>query len=342
MGTLITFASADKREWLRWLRRYGFGLRLAGCFVLVALTSAFVTYPAETILIWVANGLLLSYLLLAPRRRWAAYLAIGFAAQLVGSQVIYRNFENNLLMVTLNVAEVWISAALLRRKSTDLPRFTDSDYLVKFAFFAILVGPLAVGVVYAVSYVVWYHDPFLHSLFDWVVSDGLGAAVSTPAFVAIFMSRFRAKINWRQSWIHALVFVAVIVLAFVQLKAPLLFLVYPLLILATIRMGLAWASLGALFTTGVAVRCTMAGLGPFSNMAAIFPGEPGILMQTFLAVGMFMVYTVSMLMESRRKTESQLKEIASLHALVTENSRDVIVVSDFAGLHRYFSPAVES
>ncbi len=341
MGTWKTSASAVKRNRARWLRRHGIAFRLAGCFVLVALTTAFASFKAATILIWVANGLLLSYLLLAPRRRWAAYLGVGFAAQLTASQLVYPYITDNLLMVTLNIAEVWISALLMRRKTRELPDFTDSAYLLRFAAYAVLVGPLAVGVAYALIYVFWLHEPFFSSLFDWVVSDGLGAAISTPAFVAIFMSRFRAKVNWKKNWVHLLVFVTVIVLAFVQVRTPALFLVYPLLILVTIRMGPAWAALGTLFMAGVATRCTMAGLGPFAAMAAVIPGEPGILMQGFLAVGVFMVYTVSMLMEGQRKAESRLKEIASLHTLVTENSRDVIVVSDFAGLHRYFSPAVE-
>lgn len=342
MGTWKTSASAGKREWRRWLRRYGFALHLAGCFFLVALTSAFASYQAQTILVWVANGLLLAYLLLAPRRRWPAYLAVGFAAQLAAVQLVYPYFTDNLFMVTLNVAEVWISALLIRRKTKELPVFTDSAYLLRFTTYAVLAGPLAVGLAYAVIYVFWFHEPFFSSLFDWVASDGLGIAVSTPAFVAIFMSHFRSKVNWRRNWVHLLVFAAVIVAAFIQVRVPALFLVYPLLILATMRMGLAWASLGALFTAVIATRCTMAGLGPFAAMARAFPDEPGILMQGFLAVGVFMIYTVSMLMESRRKTENRLKEIASLHALVTENSRDVIVVSDFAGLRRYFSPAVES
>ncbi len=49
--------------------RHGFPIRLAGCFLFVALAALLVGSESQTYLIWVSNGLLLSYLLLAPRWR---------------------------------------------------------------------------------------------------------------------------------------------------------------------------------------------------------------------------------------------------------------------------------
>ena len=64
-----------------WLRKHAFAARLAGCFLLVALATVFVGFAPEANLIWVANGVLLAFLLLAARRRWAAYLAAGQSAK---------------------------------------------------------------------------------------------------------------------------------------------------------------------------------------------------------------------------------------------------------------------
>jgi diguanylate cyclase (GGDEF)-like protein/PAS domain S-box-containing protein len=51
-------------------------------------------------------------------------------------------------------------------------------------------------------------------------------------------------------------------------------------------------------------------------------------------------YSVSVVMESRRVIERRLQKIVSRHALVTENSRDVIVLADFHGNRSYVSSAV--
>jgi diguanylate cyclase (GGDEF)-like protein/PAS domain S-box-containing protein len=55
-----------------------------------------------------------------------------------------------------------------------------------------------------------------------------------------------------------------------------------------------------------------------------------------------MLYAVSIILETQQRTERRLQEMASLHALVTENSRDVILLSDFDGRPQYISPAVLS
>ena len=71
-----------------WRRNRGLGLRLASCFFFVGLATVFVGSAPEENLIWVANGVLLAYLLLAPRKRWPAYLATGFVAQVAGGVLV--------------------------------------------------------------------------------------------------------------------------------------------------------------------------------------------------------------------------------------------------------------
>jgi diguanylate cyclase (GGDEF)-like protein/PAS domain S-box-containing protein len=52
---------------------------------------------------------------------------------------------------------------------------------------------------------------------------------------------------------------------------------------------------------------------------------------------MFMLYSVSVVIENLRSTERRLQEIASLHKLVMENSRDVIIIADFEGRRSFVS-----
>jgi integral membrane sensor domain MASE1 len=41
--------------------------------------------PETNHMIWYANGVLLAFLALTPRRRWPAYLMAGLSAQIAGS-----------------------------------------------------------------------------------------------------------------------------------------------------------------------------------------------------------------------------------------------------------------
>lgn len=325
-----------------WLRSRGYPLRLTQCFFFEVLATIFVGFAPEDNLIWVANGVLLAYLLLAPRRRWPGYLAIGFLAQVAGGALVDPHWQTILLLSMLNLCEVLIGALLLRSRSTDLPRFTDRSYLIRFILYAVLIAPLVAGVLYTLTFTFWLHSAPSHALARWVVADGLGIGVSTPACVAIFRTRFRRTLRNETHWKVLLVLVAVTLAAFAQSQVPLVFIIYPILILILLRQGLGWAALATIYVAGVGSWFTMRGHGPFALWTSLTPFEPSILLQIFIACGMFMLYSVSVILESEQVTKRRLQKIAALHTLVTENSRDVIIVADFEGHRSYVSPAAKT
>ena len=84
-----------------WWRKHALAIRLAFCFLAVTVATCSVWFfqrdEADANLIWGANALLLSFLLLAPRWRWPAYLAAGIAAMVVGSALVGESGAINLL-----------------------------------------------------------------------------------------------------------------------------------------------------------------------------------------------------------------------------------------------------
>ncbi len=322
--------------------KYAFAVRLLGCFFSVTVATALTGFEADVILIWVVNGLLLSYLLLAPRWRWPAYLCAGFLGQLAGSLVVYPHLRIDLILITLNMAEVFLSAQFLRGRSTQLPRFTERAYVFRFFCVAVLAVPIAFGLIFAFISAFWLQTDPLSQFRNWAVSDGLGAAVSTPAFVAIFQSRFRESVNWKKNWPYLAIFVALTIAGFTRSTVPIVFLLYPLLIMVLLRLGLAWAAMANLFAAGVGSWCTAHGLGLFAVIGPSIPGGAALLLQTAVLGGIITVYGVSILIEKQKATEQQLREIVTVHNLVTENSRDLIMIADFHGHRSYISAATES
>ncbi len=332
---------------IRWprilgLRRFGFAMHVAGCFLLVTLATVIVRLTHEANhLIWVANGVLLAYLLLAPRRRWMAYLAAAFAAQIAGSILVNQHWHLTMMFTALNMAEVLISVLLLRQRSTAIPRFTDHVYLIRFIAFGVIAGPLATGLVYAFIATHWRHAAPGSALLQWAVADGLGTGVTTPACVAIFRARFRNTLSLKKSWIYLPLTAATSIAIFSQARVPLSFILYPLLLLILLRLGMGWAAVATLFAAAVGCWYTCGGLGPFASYVSLTPLEPTILLQVFIASALFMLYSATVVLESLRSTERRLQKIAMQHALVTENSRDAIIIADFNGRRRYVSPAGE-
>jgi diguanylate cyclase (GGDEF)-like protein/PAS domain S-box-containing protein len=329
----------------RWWSKHAYPIRLIFCFLSITVATVYVKFfersgPAVN-LIWVATGLWLTYLLLAPRWRWRGYLVAGLAAMSLGSALIGEPWQTNLLYNILNLVEVLIGALLLRRKSTHLPRFTNRKYLVKFVCFAVLAGPIAAGAILTLAMATWQHNGNLKTFLDWVIADGLGTAVMVPTFVAIFQTRFGDSASLKKHWHYPLVLAAITVAAFTQNRMPLFILIFPALVLLLMRLGLGWAALATLFIAATASWYSIHDLGPFAISRTAYSVGASIQLQFFVACCIFMSYLVSVILEERDATEYRLEEITSIHSMVTDNSRDVILLADLEGLCTYVSPAVE-
>ncbi len=330
----------------RWLRTSAFALRLTVCFFFITLATTFVGVfepnGIENVFLWTANGLLLAYLLLAPRWRWPAYLLCGFLAMELGSALIHEPWRVSLLFNVLNNLEVLIAALLMRGRSAQLPRFTDPGYLLRFIGFAVLTAPVLMASLYAGIAAFWPHGAPLDAFLKWTEADCLGIAIVTPIFVAIFQSDFRDGQWWRQSWTYLALTAAVSIAAFSQIRVPLVFLIYPLLVVVALHVDLGPAALALLEVAAVGSWFTGRGEGPFVAVGYIHNAGPSFHLQLFVVAGVFILYSISVVIERQKTTERRLQEIVTLHKLVTENSRDVIILADFHGHRSYVSASAES
>jgi diguanylate cyclase (GGDEF)-like protein/PAS domain S-box-containing protein len=326
-----------------WSLRHRRSVRLATCFLLIALASALITSLATqeegSGLILATNGLLLGYLLLTPRWNWFGYLAVSFVAEIVGGLLAGGNWKFMLFVAAWNTFQVTCAAALLRRNSQDLPRFTERAYLLRFLAIALVAMPLAEAIAFLPLMPLHRNGASFVAYLNWSVADSLGIVVVTPAFVAIFGKHFRGRANvWRQSHLLALV-VSTSIAGLSQSKVPIFFLIYPCLVLVVFRIGLGWGAVSTLSVALIGGWFMLRGVGPFEATKSLALGTPSVLLQMFIASAMFLLYYISVVLDQQRATERKLQAVVSLHQLVTENSRDVIILADFDGRRSYVSGA---
>ena len=295
-------------------------------------------------LMWFANGLLLTYLLLAPRWRWPRYLASGFLALLAGSMMTHsESWITGFLLSLLNMVEIIVAAVLLRRRSAELPRFTEGRYLFRFTMLAVLAAPALAGFLFAAIYSRWTHFWSWRAFFGWFTCDALGIAVVTPAVVGLIQSGLRTPMGgWRTHWFCPVALVTVTYFSFCQERIPIIFLIYPMMALVLFRFGLGWATLSTLMIATIGGWFTVNGSGPFAKFAGITALEPATLLQLYIASCTVIMFTASSVMDTLKRTERRLREIAYLHQLVTDNSRDVIILTDFDGQRSYVSASASA
>ncbi len=340
------FGSLGKHLARRWMGRGRpiFNPLVSG--VTVGFATAFVVWNEPpnpgTDLLWIANGVLLSYLLLAPRRRWPVYVVAGLIAQIVASSLVTAQWTANSIAATLNVIEVAVGAVLLKKRDRELPDFTQPRYQMKFILAAVLAGPIVAGFLYGIYCAVWMHNALFSNWATWVAADGLGTAVTAPACVAVF--RDGLKLPWRVSrpWLYPTLLVVCTLIAFHQSSWPAAALIYPALVLLLLAMGMAWASLGALFLTCAGTYLVMRRPMFLRASDALLSHDPAVWVQILVVSALFTLYSISIVIERQRATEKTLNQIAALHALVTENSRDMIILEDLDGHRSYVSGAAEA
>lgn len=322
----------------RALKRNGSARALGICFLAVFSASLVILLDGSERLIWLANGLLLSYLLVVPPWLWRQYAAVGFAALLAGSMVARPGqFYTSVIHAVLNTAEAALSAWLLRRRSADLPRFTDERYLLRFGAIAVVGSPTAIAFLFAIFSSLSHGLPGPSAFYRWITTDGLGIAIVTPTCVSLSLSTLNGSKQWHRHWILLVSLMPITIGAFCQTQLPLIFVIYPLVGLILFRFGLGWASLSTLFVTAVGGLFTIHGLGPFPKIAPAFQVGAPIVFQLYLATGMFLVLAAASVVETLRTARQRLNEIAALHKLVTENSWDVIIIADLNGNRQYVS-----
>jgi len=340
---------ADNTTEVQRRRQFKPAMSLASCFVCVLLGTLLMSVfrhagnGASGFLFWVANGIILAYLLLAPRWHWTAYLCVGFAAMFAGTALTNRHVDfETVLQSGLNLCEVSLAAQLLRPKSTVLPKFSDIGYLLRFLAYAVVAAPIASGSAYTLFEVLVHHSPARAAFFTSTVADGVGTAVITPALIAILQTGLKKAVNWRKDWIFPALLVVVTLGSFSQSSFPLMFLLYPVLVITLLRLGLTWSTLLLMFVAFASGTLTWYGFGPFASLSNLNSADPAVLLQLFITSGMFILYSVSAAIEKQNATERKLSEIVDIHKLVTQNSRDVIVVADFNGKRSYVSDAASA
>ena len=155
-------------------------------------------------------------------------------------------------------------------------------------------------------------------------------------------SAVRLAHRLKSHWIYLFLLAVATLAVFLQTRIPLAFALYPLLALILIRMGLEWAAISTFYVAVAGSWCTLRGMGPFALSHSLMPIEPVIQLQLFIGSAVLMLYCISVLLNREQEVVRQLEKIAAVNALVSEYSRDAIILADFDGHRSYVSSVGES
>ncbi len=276
--------------------------------------------------IWFTNGLLFAVLIKRPRSTWVYYFVAGFLADTL-ADVVYGDPLKLAMGVSIaNSVEVIISSLLLTRWFGNPFQLTKRVPLLGFLGVAV-VGATAVTSALGASWTMLFVDagPWWMLFRTWYLGDVLGMAIIAPLVFILQRPGFFNMLE-RQRLPRTLLLLMVPALAtalvFSHSKDPLIFFIFPALLLVVFRLGFPGTVLAVFVIALISIWFTVTGHGPLMLITGTNLLHKIVIEQIFLAVALFTFFPVAALLEERKsleislqKSELRYRELANADAL---------------------------
>jgi diguanylate cyclase (GGDEF)-like protein len=281
-------------------------------------------------ILWPLNGITIALLLICPRSDWLAILAGVALGTGVGEYL-----DGNLLYIVilqrcLSVTEVLICAWLLPPFET-LEDWLRQPYLWIRLAAALILGPGITGVLAAALTHFTSHQSYLLAFNDWATADALGTAATLPLWLSMRSPEMR-ELFMRRNLFRTLVILALpfatALIIFRVSRYPLLFLLYPVLLLVDSLLGFAGASIAVFGVCLISVYLTVYHKGPFFKWPTDLAANRNIALQVYLGFHMLALFPASIFFLERRRmaaqlsdANAQLRRLASIDGLTAVANR---------------------
>ena len=289
--------------------------------------------------IWIANGIISAFILVAPARWKIAFFVAGQLTNMAVDLWLGNTFHWACWFAVCNSAEVLVMVLSLRHFD-GRSAVTAKQAMWKIAFFGLFLGPLTAALLAAPAVRIIEGRPVLEALRIWFLADALGCAATLPLMLFLLTRETRtaraagariADIAW------AGLLVAIVLIVFWQTRYPLLFLLFPPLVAALFRFRLAGAIYGTSVIVVLAAAFTAENRGPFALYPGATPTERVILFQIFGLVIFASCVPLGFSIEERYRLEGNLKQ-------ANQKLGDLALLDSLTGVHnrRGFDAAMES
>jgi len=289
--------------------------------------------------IWLSNGFLMGVLLCAPRRHWAALIALGGIVDFGVNIALGASLGVCVYFAACNMIEVLIGAAFMHRAISPNPDLTELKQLKSFLGYGVLLAPFVASMLSVIGMEVAARTPFLHALQIWLAADILGVATITPLYLSFHHRRQFSPRSGAETISLIVLLAAVSSFVFVVATAPLIWVVLLFLILLGARVGFTGSALGLLMVTFIGGFATVAGHGPLAFAINGSLSAKILMFQIFVATTMLALYLTEVAMARNRRAQMGLEASETRFRLLAEASRDVIVLAGLDGQRKYVSPA---
>lgn len=315
---------------------------LSGVLSLYAIALARFTHTPASL--WLTNGALIGWLIQKPLDKTWPLLVASFFGYLTARLVMGDPYVSATLLGLCNAVETLIVTLAIRRQ---FPAITAETRFTDFARVALLSAIVACGLsTFGVAVVqkLWPHLPFWISFNTLFRAHLLGMVIAGTTSIVV-----STKGNWLlgssgKPWSlfgHLLLLTAVVVSAFCVSRYPLLFLIYPPLLLLIFRHRFAGMVLGIAVVALIASAATTMDIGPFDLVHAVTPALKVVMAQIFIGTTCLIALPVALALVEHDRLQIRVRESEIRYRMLADYSGDLVMRISPNGDRRYVSPSIK-
>jgi diguanylate cyclase (GGDEF)-like protein/PAS domain S-box-containing protein len=272
--------------------------------------------------IWIASGLLVGMLLTAAHRYWPAYIVAALVGEVVARVAYGDPIIEAVVHGSASTFEACVVAYALRYWVGDVSDPVKLPSVSRIAPLSTLVACAMSALMVAVLVSVRGTGPFGPTFASWFTSHLLGIVIVATTFVVIrfrgLLLLTRPTLRWNLALTMCLL-AATTLLVFSQSRYPLLFLIYPVLVLAVFRHRVDGAVSGIVVVVVVSLVATLQGLGPLYLITDSSMQERLELLQFFFAMACLTTLPVVVVLAQRSRLERALAFSEQRLRAITDN-----------------------
>lgn len=284
----------------------------AGAYAAAMALGQWLTLPTDHMgTLWPPSGLYLAVLLLRDQRQWWRWVMVALPVDVAVETAFYSfTLWVGLLVAVGDTIEALAGAALVRRVCGTPFRLQGPREVLGLMLLAGILSPVLGGAIGALALSLAKVQTFWTGWPLWWIGDAVGVLIVAPLVLVVLEggASWREIRGLRAAELAAMIMtLAAVAHTVFSNELPLVYLILPPLLWATLRFGRPGAVLAMAVLTVIAIRATAAGSGPFADPALV-PGLRSHLVQSFLGIVAVSTLVLAALIDQHRRALKALND----------------------------------